>query len=323
MADLRLPATYDYPPPPPAYYPPGPGITTTTTTSLNPSVGVDMSGYPPEAPQGYPLPYPTPSAVPQSIRERSFQELYESAKFSNATIGQIAWRLWTTFAMEFFASLFYYTLILSSTMTGVGFLGITFVDAAAIGGLMSIFARENACHIDPLITLMITACGKLGLPWYYMFAHLLAQPIACAVATLLTWAMTPGFDKDLGLGIEVLAFGYTPVWMVNGRSLSNFYEQTEYPYKHNTLFALALFFGRTAADLGFGRIAGIYYNWYPYFFPAVISGQTDTSNWWIWFVGPLLGAVFTVALYYLLHWSDEMSYPVVIKDEDERKAHQA
>jgi len=314
---------------------PLPLLRTTTTTTTEPAMQPDMGSYGGGGNQNYPH-----SSFPLgSIQDRAESERYESEKFIGATGGQIAMRIWTTFSMEFLASLLYYIVILMATNTGVSFLGLCFADAAAITALMSIFARENACHIDPCITLGLAATGKLGLKWYWMFVYLLAQPIACIVACLFVWAMTPGFDRFLGLGVEVLAFGYTPgqglcavffgafitytvhIWMVNARGVRNFYEHTEFSYKHNTLFALSLGFSRLMADIGLGKVAGVYFNWYPQFFSGVISSQTDTSNWWIWFVGPGLGVICAVGVYYLNHWWDEMAYPVT--SDPETKPHSA
>jgi len=263
------------------------------------------------------------------LNERGSIERREEQNLSGSSMGQLWARFCVTFFNEFVASFFFYVLLWTSNMTGVSFVGQCILGGVALTGLVSVFGRENAAHLDPLITIMLTICGKLGLPWYYMFAHLLAQPVAGVIGALFVWAMSPGFERGLGLGADSLAFGYTPgqglcaqilgalifysvwLWMTNGRDRRNYYDVTGASEKYTTLFALAVGFTLIAVALGFGAIAGTNFNWYLYFFPRIISGTTDSSNWWLWLVGPPVAAFFGVAIYYFLHWLDNLAYRTV------------
>jgi len=261
-----------------------------------------------------------------TVTQRTSVEMAEEDKMGKNTPLQTFCFILSTFLAEFVACLLYYTVVLSSVMTNTSSVSRAFTEAAAYIAVLSVFMRENAAHLDPLVTIQLVVMGRYGAPWYYMFCQLLAQPLAAIVATLLIWAMTPGFDKSLGLGLESLAFGYTPgqgllaiflgclitysvlLWMLCSQGVDNYYIHTGGDFKQNTIYTLSVGFSHLCVGLGFGRIAGGYYSWYLYFFPGVISGTIDSSNWWIWFVGPLMAAIFQVALWFFWHWIDGMAF---------------
>ncbi len=240
-------------------------------------------------------------------------------------------RLWAMvialFLGEFFIDLLVYTMQLGAGMTGMGVLGRSLIQFSVLVASTSVFARYNVGHLDPLITLQLVVVGKFGLPWYFMFAHLLAQALAALVATLLTWALTPGNDRSLGLGFVPLAFGYTPgqglgfqflgclliftiiLWMVCAENKETFYMHTGSDFKQNTLFSLAVGSAHLTASLAFGKAVGHYFNWYLYFFPGTISGLISSSDWWPFFLGPLLAAIVQIAMYFFWHYINDVAYP--------------
>jgi hypothetical protein len=257
------------------------------------------------------------------MKERAEQE-----KLAGLTPAQLWWRWWTAFQMEFWACLVYFTLTLTARVTGSTLQIQALTEGLVMIGVLSVWVRENAAHIDPIITIMLVITGRLGLPWWYSLAHLLGQAAAICVATAFALMVTPGFDRALGLGTPVLAFGYTAgqgfgaqtlgcmviylifIMLVTSAGTTNFFEHTGSNFRFNTLFAVAVGFVHSGVSLALGAIAGTYFHWYLYFFPAIISGTIDTSNWWLWFVSPLAGGFFALCILYSSRWSDQLAWPV-------------
>jgi hypothetical protein len=287
--------------------------------SLGPPAPIDghqQQGQPPVAYAG--------GAV-EELSERAKVEDIEEYNLRDSTYLQLWCRALVTFFAEFGACFIYYLVVLTAKMTGASLSTHGWVECAAFVGVASFAVRENAGHLDPVITVLLLVCGRYGLPWYFCVAHFLGQAVAAITACLFVWAMTPGFDRTLGLGMEDLAPAYTPgqglcavlmgcfalytvfLWIVNAADERNYYEQMGANFKHNTVFSLACGLTHLAVALCFGPIAGSYFNWYLYFFPAIMSGA-NMANWWIWFVGPMAAGIFTLAFYYLYHWVSNMAF---------------
>lgn len=239
---------------------------------------------------------------------------------------QMFFRILTTFVGEFVATFLLYTVILVGTVNNTSLLNIVFIAAAGNFFVASIFVRENVGHTDPMVTIAFTLIGKLGLPWYHCFCYLLAQPLAAIFASLFAWALSPGLDKSLGLGIDHLAYGFNTgqglcavvfgttinytflIWTVASSNRENYYEHVGTITKENTLFSLSLAMVQIVIGLTFGPIVGPNFSWYLYFFPGFISGAFNKSHWWIWLVGPPLGMGLSLAGYYIFHGFDKLSW---------------
>ena len=270
---------------------------------------------------------PIGGAAVEALSQRDVAERDEERKLHDFTTRQLWALVMSTFLGEFFVDLLFFVAVLSAHMSGMGVLGRCLIQFSAMIFALSVFARHNLAHLDPLVTLQLVVVGKFGLPWYFMFAHLLAQPLAALIATLLVWALTPGFDRTLGLGFEALAPGYTPgqglgaeflgcliiyvaiIWMVCAEGKETFYMHTGSDFKLNTLFSFALASAHFTASLAFGKIVGHNFHWYLHFFPGVISGKIDSSDWWPFFVGPLMAAIVQIAMYFFWHYVNDVAYP--------------
>jgi len=281
--------------------------------------------------------------------KRGEQERKEEQKLADAT----GWELWSRWCAslynEFFSCLFYFTVVLACRVAGSTLEIQALCEALTIVGVLSVWVRENAGHLDPVITIMLTIEGRLGLPWYFMFAHLLGQACAAVLATAFALSMTPGFDRALGLGTPVLAFGYTPgqgleyqlwgclliytvfIWLVTSAGTVNFFETTGPNFRFGSLFAIACGFAHGGAALAFGAVAGTYFNFYLYIFPAAISGTLDSSNWWLWFVAPPAAGFFALCVCERgAGWTPTLGFPkrktkpcwrgrILTKRDDERR----
>lgn len=284
--------------------------------------------------------YPTTPGGVQELNERDRVEAAEEFNLKNCSRLQIWMRVLSTFIAEFLPDLLVYTMVLVATATGAGPIGRALVGGIAMIAALSVFVRENGVHLDPVITISMTILGKLGLPWYFMFAHLLAQLTAIITACLFVWALTPGFDRSLGLGTDHLAFGYTPgqgffaqllgclwmytifLWLVCAVGKKNYYEQMAgVDNKNHTLFTLAVGFAQVSAVLSVGNVVGGHFNMLLYLFPAAISGTIDTSNWWIWPLGSLMAGVFQMGIYFLYNWVDSMAWQPAFLLGGPRKEH--
>lgn len=274
----------------------------------------------------------SPQVAAHSVfSDRTAVEREEEAKLKNSTLGQLWFRGVTTFLAEFVSCFFFYLFLFVGGATGLNLLGASLLSAGLLLMICSVFVRENAGHLDPLVTLGLLITGKLGLPFYFSIFHFLGQACGALLSTLITWGLTPGFDRSLGLGYETVRPGYTPgqgfaaqllgcfatysifIWLVCSAGQRNYYEQTGESYKRNTLFSLAVSFSHLASALAFGNICGPNFGWYLHFFPGVISGTLDSSNWWIYLVAPPIAMSFTLLIYFFYRWIENMAYQTSYK----------
>lgn len=266
----------------------------------------------------------TTTIVPHSGRDSDEAEVREAWK--NATWGQTFCRLLQIWGAEVVCCTVYYFLSEMLVATNLGRIGVALGEGFLIYVLLSWWTREHAGHISPITTIVLAIVGGLRpLPWIFMLAYILAQPVGSIIGTLMVWALTPGNDRSLGLGTAGLGFGFSPgqalgaetfacfifylalIFIITSFGELNYYEQMN---KGKTAMKFPLTMGMLKLVLVFavGPISGANLNWYRYFFPAVISGTIDTSNWWVWFFGPVFGAAAAIIFYYLYNWVDNAAF---------------
>lgn len=265
---------------------------------------------------------PSPGTL---LTERDRAERFEDDKWKTATWGQTLCRGLQVMFAEALACAICAFLSQMAAATGLCRLSTALLEFFITVLIISRFTRENAGHLDPCVTAMLTIVGKIGLPWIYCLAYFIAQPIGWVLGTLFVWAITPGNDRSLGLGTPiVLGVGYTPgqsfameilgccilfgtiLHLVMADGDLNYYEQTSGKRGASFIFAVAA--AKTAITFVGIPISGSSFGWYRYFFPAVISGTIDSSNWWISFVAPPIALIFVLSWWFLYNWIDNAAY---------------
>lgn len=267
----------------------------------------------------------------QELNQRGYEELRAENSLEGSTSLQRWMRYATTFWMEFWVCMMFYIPALTSVSLGGGILGAGLSIMVAKVGILGFSLRENVGHFDPVVTVMLTIAGETRLPWYWSSAWIIAQICAGILATLFVWAMTPGFDRTLGLGTDTLAFGYTPgqglcciifgswiiyssyLWLYKARGVRNYYQQIGDSDKHLQTSHWTIGAAHGAAAFSLGRVTGTRFNFILYIMPALVSNTTDSSNWWIWLVGTVVGGAAALFTFYGTHWFDHYAREHVYK----------
>ena len=172
----------------------------------------------------------------------------------------------------------------------------------ATGALIALspLGRESGAHINPVVTLAFVLMGKLRIR--HAAVYLVAQ-LTGAVAGSVPLLLWGPMGASVAFGATVPGTGYGAGWALLGETAATF-----------ALIAGLFFF------LGHRRIRSFTPALFPFLYavmvfleapvsgtstnparslgPALISG--NWQNWWVYWLGPLIGAVIGVVLY---RWS--------------------
>lgn len=171
----------------------------------------------------------------------------------------------------------------------------------SIGALIAFspIGKESGAHINPAVTLGFWLIGKLKLR--HVLGYVLAQLIGAVIGAvpLLLWGK---IGRSIAFGATQPGAAYGAGWALLGETVATsmlifglftFLQhrrlQTFTPLLFPFLYALLVFF---EAD-----VSGTSTNPARSLGPAVISG--NWHDWWIYWVGPLLGTLVGVAVYRL------------------------
>ncbi len=170
---------------------------------------------------------------------------------------------------------------------------------------LSPIGKESGAHINPVVTLGFWLMGKLRTG--NLLGYLLAQLIGAVLgaAPLLAWG---AMGKSIAYGATFPGVAYGTGWALLGETAATFLLifGLFFFLQHQRLrnFTPALFpFLYAFLVYVEANVSGTSTNPARSFGPAVISG--DWHAWWIYWLGPGLGALLGVAVYKLVgrHWS--------------------
>lgn len=262
-------------------------------------------------------------ASPTMLTDRDKVESEMNKKWKQATWGQVFCRGLQVVIAEAMACTTFAVVSIGAGSMGFGHLASAILDFFLVILVVSKFTRENAGHLDPCVTIMLVAVGKIGLPWFYSIAYILGQTIGWALGTLFVWALIPGNDRTL-LSVPEVGAGWTPgqafgaemigsvlifstlLYLVMSDGDLNYYEQTS--GKKATSFVLGMASAKSITNLLLAPISGSSCNWYRYFFPAAMASNFDSSNWWLYFIAPALATIFVIGWWFLYNWLDNAAY---------------
>jgi aquaporin Z len=186
---------------------------------------------------------------------------------------------------------------------GGGLVGVAIAHGLALGVLVSALGAVSGGHFNPAVTFGVWLAGRITpvkAAWYVV-----AQLIGAAVAgfalrivfpeaswspsAIGTPALGPGISAGVGIVIEAI-LTMVLLFAVFGTAIDP---------RAPKIGGLAIGFAILADILMGGPLTGAAMNPARWFGPALASGHFD--NFYVWIIGPLLGAAIVAGLYrYLL-----------------------
>ncbi len=212
--------------------------------------------------------------------------------------------VWETMKNIFFAE-FFGTFALVLIGTGVvandivGLLGAALTFGALVAGMICLLGEISGAQINPAVTFALALNGTVK--WRMALLYWLAQFLGGVAASALLFVMLGGAKS--GLGLTVLAKGVSPlqgllmevlvtfflmlvVLLVDGKGYTG---KTAAFVIAPTIVLLVLFSAPlTGASLNPARTLG----------PAIFTGTLN--QFWIYLLGPCLGAALAVPVYRLM-----------------------
>lgn len=182
---------------------------------------------------------------------------------------------------------------------GAGVLGVALAHGLALAVLVSALGAVSGAHFNPAVTVAVLVSGRITVPLAAMYIVVqLAAGVAAALAlravfpeaawgpvALGTPAVHPAITIPGAIAIEAI-LTVLLVIAVFGTAIDR---------RAPKLGGLAIGLAVAADILMGGPLTGAAMNPARWFGPAVTSGAFD--NWYVWWVGPLAGAVVAALIY--------------------------
>ncbi|HEX2141311.1 MAG TPA: aquaporin [Candidatus Limnocylindria bacterium] len=182
---------------------------------------------------------------------------------------------------------------------GPGLVGIALAHGLALAVLISAFGAISGGHFNPAVTVAVRLAGRIE--WGNAVGYVIAQLLGAAVAAFALRAVlpesswepsgigSPALGQGIGIGAGIAIEAVLTVLLV----LAVF--GTAIDARAPRLGGMAIGLAVTADVLMGGPLTGAAMNPARWFGPAVASGQLD--NWYVWWVGPLLGGIVAALIY--------------------------
>lgn len=188
---------------------------------------------------------------------------------------------------------------MGAVVVGAGLVGVALAHGLALAVLVSALGAISGAHLNPAVTLAVWLSGRIALPraGLYVAAQLVG---AVAAGFALRFVFPADAWEPSRLGVPALGEGITPaagiaveavltillVLAVFGTALDR---------RAPRLGGMAIGLAVAADILMGGPLTGGAMNPARWFGPAVAAGAFD--DWYVWWVGPLLGAAVAGLLY--------------------------
>ena len=182
--------------------------------------------------------------------------------------------------------------------TGPGLLGVALAHGLALAVLVSSLGAVSGGHFNPAVTLAVWIMGKItpARAALYVVAQLvggLAAGLALKLVFADSWqasnigtpALGAGITPALGIGIEAVLTALL-VLAVLGTAVDS---------RGPKIGGLAIGLAVAADILVGGPLTGAAMNPARWFGPAVAAGAY--ADWYVWWIGPLIGAAAAALLY--------------------------
>lgn len=184
----------------------------------------------------------------------------------------------------------------------LGTIGVPAVFGLVIMVMVYATGHLSGAHINPAVTLAFTATRHF--PLSEARTYVAAQVAGATLAALILWAIWPSQPADLGATSPSIGVGSALVYEFVMTAILMFVIMAVATDTRAVGAAAAIAIGGTIAlDALFGGpLTGASMNPARSFGPAIVSGQWD--SFWIYIVGPALGAVAGAGAYQLIRGTE-------------------
>lgn len=192
------------------------------------------------------------------------------------------------------------SVVLTTNASGSpGLVGVALAHGLVLAVLVSAFGAVSGGHFNPAVTVAVRLAGRIT--WPHAVAYVVAQLVGGVAAGLALRALLPesmlsptnigtpalgdGIGALQGIGIEAVLTTIL-VLVVFGTAIDP---------RGPKIGGLAIGLAVGADILMGGPLTGAAMNPARWFGPAIASGTLD--NWYVWWIGPLLGAIVAAILF--------------------------
>ena len=180
-----------------------------------------------------------------------------------------------------------------------GLVGIALAHGLALAVLVSAFGAISGGHFNPAVTVAVRLAGGIG--WGHAVAYVVAQLAAAVAAGFAVKAVFPAAAFDAaGGGTPALGDGITVAAGIGIEAVLTLLLVmavfgTAVDPRAPKIGGLAIGLAVAADIMMGGPLTGAAMNPARWCGPAVASGAYD--DWYVWWVGPLLGAIVGAVIY--------------------------
>jgi MIP family channel proteins len=215
-------------------------------------------------------------------------------------------RLWAALVAEAVGTFLFFVVGAGSVIlaahagaNGPGLVGIAFAHGLALAVMVSAFGAISGGHFNPAVTVAVRLAGRIE--WTHAAAYVAAQLVGAAAAGYLLLAVmpeaatkasfvgTPTLDPAISVAAGIAIEAVLTLLLV----LTVF--GTAIDARAPRLGGIAIGLAVAADVLMGGPLTGAAMNPARWFGPALASGHWD--NWYVWWVGPLIGAIVAAVIY--------------------------
>lgn len=188
---------------------------------------------------------------------------------------------------------------IGAVVAGADLVGVAFAHGLALAVLVSALGAVSGGHFNPAVTVAVRLSG--GIRWGHAVVYIVAQLAGAVAAGFAVMAVFPeaaysavgGGTPALGEGITVAAGIGIEAVLTLLLVLTVF--GTAIDPRAPKIGGLAIGLAVAADIMMGGPLTGAAMNPARWFGPAVASGSYD--NWYVWWVGPLIGAIVGAVIY--------------------------
>ena len=211
--------------------------------------------------------------------------------------------------------------MVGETSNFAGILVVHMAFAFTVAAMIYTLSHISAAIFNPALTLGFAISGRF--PWRYVLPYWLAQFVGAAVAIGLDLLILPQKAPAVHFGATTPKAGLLPALLVEivltfFLMLVNMASATDKRFKRSDS-GLAVGFVILVSGLMANSISGGSMNPARSLGPALFAGGSALSDVWIYFVGPLLGALLAVGVYQVIRGSNEHTKDVLEEPPDKEQ----
>jgi aquaporin Z len=167
----------------------------------------------------------------------------------------------------------------------------------------------SGAHLNPAVSVAVWLRGAIGAVG--MITYIIVQLVAGVLGALLSFVVWPAADKATAIQVGP-AFLVEALWtLVLAYVVLNV--ATSKDHKTNSFYGLAIGSTVLVGAIAVGGVSGGGFN------PAIalalsVTGHFDWSNYWLYFIAPIIGAAIAAVLFRVLNPGDRIeTVPEVVE----------